>query len=116
MRKKSKKRNQDLTESVRVIEQDLRDVQTTDPVAMMVMEIVEEKVSPMLFELLYEMLLGFTSEMQLEIADNLLDFAHGHVIHKTGCLSVDSVLGACYCWIAEEQGIAKDKITEYMTK
>ena len=54
--------------------------------------------------IIMEMMLGFSKDMQLEIADNLLDFAHGHVVHTTGCWSADAVLKTCYGWIAEEQG------------
>ena len=35
----------------------------------------------------------------------LLDFAHGHVVHTTGCCSADAVLLSCYKWIVEEQGL-----------
>ena len=65
---------------------------------------VKVKVSAELQVINMEMMLGFSKEMQLEIADNLLDFAHGHVVHTTGCWSADAVLKSCYEWIAEEQG------------
>jgi len=66
---------------------------------------LQEKVSPELWDLLYQMLLPFADSMQLEIADDLLDFAHGYVIHTTGCPSADAVLEVCYRWIAEERGL-----------
>ena len=50
------------------------------------------------------MMLGFSKEMQQEIADGLLDFAYENVVHTTGCWSADAVLKSCYEWIAEEQG------------
>ena len=68
------------------------------------MECVEDKVSPKLLDVLNAMLLGFNDDMQLEIADDLLDFAYGQVVHTTGCPSADAVLNACYTWIAEEKG------------
>lgn len=89
----------------RVVEQDLRSEFSIDGVSMSIMDCLEDRVSPELLELLKQMLLGFNDDMQLEMADDLLDFAHGHVIHTTGCLSADAVLEACYQWIAEEQGI-----------
>ncbi len=90
--------------SIKVIEQDLRDGYSIDGTSKIIMDCLEDKVSPDLLELLKQMLLGFNDDMQLEIADNLLDFAHGHVVHTTGCPSADAVLEACYKWIAEEKG------------
>ena len=100
---KSKKRHQEL--ELEVIEQDLRLEQKVDGTAMKVMESLEDKVSAELFEMLKTVLLGFSEPMQLEIADDLLDFACQQVIHTTGCISVDVALGSCYKWIAEEKGI-----------
>ena len=88
-----------------VVEQDLSGEQSVDSVAMSVMECLEVRVSEELYDLLKEMLLGFNENMQLEIADALMDFVYGHMIHTTGCLAADAVLDACYLWIAEEKGI-----------
>lgn len=90
--------------SIKIIEQDLTWRYGVDGTAQDVMECLEGKVSPEFVELLNSMLLAFNDDMQLEIADNLLDFAHGHVVHTTGCPSADAVLAACYKWIAEERG------------
>ena len=49
------------------------------------------------------MLLGFCDEMQLEIADDLVDFVCDRVVHTTNCPSADAVLLSCYEWIAEEK-------------
>ena len=100
---KFKKRHQEL--ELEVIEQDLRQEQKVDGTAMTVMESLEDKVSAELFGMLKTVLLGFSEPMQLEIADDLLDFACHQVIHTTGCISVDVALGSCYKWIAEEKGI-----------
>lgn len=100
---KFKKRHQEL--ELEVIEQDLRQEQKVDGTAMSVMECLEDKVSAELFGMLKTVLLGFSEPIQLEIADDLLDFACQQVIHTTGCISVDVVLGSCYKWIAEEKGI-----------
>lgn len=103
--KKQKKIKFESFETVfKVIEQDLTEQFTIDGTADYVMDCLEDRVSPELLELLKQMLLGFNDDMQLEMADDLLDFAHGHVIHTTGCLSADAVLEACYGWIAEERG------------
>jgi len=94
----------DYAQIAKVIDQDLRSEQYVDGIATDVLDCLENKVSAELLELLNAMLLGFSGDMQLEIADDLLDFACGHVIHTTGCPSADAVLDACYNWIAEEQG------------
>lgn len=93
-----------LEKTLKVIEQDLTYQFGVDGTAQYVMECLEDKVSPELLDVLNAMLLGFNDDMQLEIADDLLDFAYGQVVHTTGCPSADAVLNACYTWIAEEKG------------
>lgn len=108
--KKFKNKKVSLEKNIKVIEQDLRDEYSVDGVSMTIMNCLKGKVSPDLLELLMQMLLGFNEDMQLEMADNLLDFAYGHVVHTTGCLSADAVLKSCYSWIAAEKGfILKEK-------
>ena len=89
----------------RVIDRDLKSEYNFDSTALMVLGNLEDRVSIELYDMIRDMLLGFEESMQLEIADNLLDFAVMHVIHTTGCPSADYILEACYRWIAEEQGI-----------
>ena len=103
-----------LTEDVKVIEHDLSSEHSIDSVTMSIMEIVEEKVSPELYTMLKDMLLGFNDDMQLEIADDLLDFALDHVIHTTGCPSADYVLEMCYAYIAAEHGILDGEAIQNM--
>ena len=93
-----------LEKNLKVYEQDLTYQFSVDGTAQYVMECLEDKVSPKLLDVLNAMLLGFNDDMQLEIADDLLDFAYGQVVHTTGCPSADAVLNACYTWIAEEKG------------
>ena len=93
-----------LEKTLKVYEQDLIYQFSVDGTAQYVMECLEDKVSPKLLDVLNAMLLGFNDDMQLEIADDLLDFAYGQVVHTTGCPSADAVLNACYTWIAEEKG------------
>lgn len=93
-----------LEKTLKVYEQDLTHQFSVDGTAQYVMECLEDKVSPELLDVLNAMLLGFNDDMQLEIADDLLDFAYGQVVHTTGCPSADAVLNACYTWIAEEKG------------
>ena len=93
-----------LEKTLKVYEQDLTYQFGVDSTAQYVMECLVDKVSPELLDILNAMLLGFNDDMQLEIADDLLDFAYGQVVHTTGCPSADAVLKSCYEWIAEEQG------------
>ena len=94
-----------LEKTLKVYEQDLTYQFGIDGTAQDVMECLKEKVSPALLDTLNAMLLGFNDDMQLEIADDLLDFAYGQMVHTTGCPSADAVLYACYTWIAEEKGV-----------
>jgi hypothetical protein len=41
--------------------------------------------------------------MQVEMADNLLDFVNEGTLKYTGCTSADMILDACYKWIEEEK-------------
>lgn len=101
---KKKIKTVSLEKTLKVYEQDLTYQFGVDGTAQYVMECLEDKVSPKLLDVLNAMLLGFNDDMQLEIADDLLDFAYGQVVHTTGCPSADAVLNACYTWIAEEKG------------
>ena len=94
-----------LAADCRMIDQNLKDEYNHDGTAMSVIENLEDRVSVALYDMIRDMLLGFEEGMQLEIADNLLDFVTKHVIHTTGCPSADFILEACYILIAEEQGI-----------
>ena len=87
-----------LAADCKVIDQDLKGEYK-------VLENLEDRVSTQLYDMIRDMLLGFEEAMQLELADNLLDFTVLHVLHRTGCPSADYILEACYRWIAEEQGI-----------
>ena len=94
-----------LAADCRLIDQDLKGEYSYDVTAIRVLENLEERVSIQLYDMIRDMLLGFEEGMQLELADNLLDFTVLHVLHRTGCPSADYILEACYRWIAEEQGI-----------
>lgn len=99
-----------LTDLVEYIEQNLDDECGVDSVAFEVINCLEGKVSSALWDSIFNLLLGFSAEMQVEIADDLLDFVCDHKVHTTGCMSVDAVLKTCYRWIAEEQGFDKGEI------
>ncbi len=94
-----------LDKPVRVIKQDLANHYDVDESAAMLMDVLKEKVSPELWELLFQMLLPFAAEMQLEMASDMLEFADFYHIYITGSPSADAVLEVCYRWIAEERGL-----------
>ena len=100
------------TKKVKVIKQDLRDEYSVDVVAASIMECLQSKVGPALFDMLNSVLLGFCDDMQQEMAENLLDFVNDNILHRTGCYSVDVTLAQCYMWIGMEQGIVKEKVVE----
>ena len=89
---------------VKVIEQNLRSEQEIGDEVESLVRLLGSKVSAELQVIIMEMMLGFSKEMQQEIADDLLDFAYENVVQTTGCWSADKVLKTCYEWIAEEQG------------
>ena len=68
---------------------------------------LERKVSPDLYSLLEEQLLGFGGDMQIEMAEDLVIFAKEQIAKTTGCQGADYVLDVCYAWIASELGILK---------
>ena len=68
---------------------------------------IERKVSSELYSLLEEQLLGFSGDMQIEMAEDLVIFTKGHIAKTTGCQGADYVLDVCYAWIAAELGILK---------
>lgn len=90
---------------VRVVVEDLQDERGIDIEAMVIMECIRPHVSTTIFDMLMIQLSAFTSEMQVEIADNLLDFVNEGLLKHTGCSSADMVLNACYQWIQEEGGV-----------
>lgn len=103
-------------ELTEVIEQDLAPQFGIDVEVFQVLQCMADKISPELWNLLYAMLLPFDCDMQMEMADDLLDFICQHVIHTTGCPSADLTLKACYTWIAEEQGFEEKEIKNILNK
>ncbi len=113
--KAMKKSNLIRPRNMSVVNDDFSDALSMDHDAVYLMKGIDGKVSPRLMDLLNSMLLGFCDDMQFVMANDLLVFANSYIIHKTGCLSVDCVLGACYCWIAEEHGIDQEEIMKLMS-
>ena len=89
----------------KVFIQDLCCEYNIDERAANVMMLMKGEVSDGLLRVLVQELQGFCERMQLEMAEDLLDFTLGHVVHTTGCKSVDLVLDYCYTHIAIEHDI-----------
>ena len=86
----------------KVFNRDMRPECHIDVTAQSVMECVEGRVSDKLYQDMMDYLLGFTDDMQLEIADNLLDaVCHGwqHYINIT---HIDNIMKNFYFLINEE--------------
>ncbi len=89
----------------KVIAQDLSSEFGIDERAARIMQLVSDEVSDDLLGMLIGELQGFCNQMQIEMAEDMLDFALAHVVHTTGCPSVDYVLDYCYSHIAMEHQI-----------
>jgi hypothetical protein len=95
------------TKGVRMIHANLIADHQIDRVAEQVMLGLEDRVSPVLYGTLIMLVRGFDEDMQLEMADDFVDFAKYHVAHTTGVMSADVILDLGYMMIAEEHDILK---------
>jgi hypothetical protein len=103
-KKKTRKKFRKLEDLAIYCGKDLTQEYEVDPIALGVLKWLKRRISSRLWKMLRNMMLGFDDEMQLEIANDLWDFACGHIIRTTGCASVDTVLIYSYKLIAKEQG------------
>lgn len=71
---------------------DLRDQNPIDSVALTVLENVKTRITDDLYNDIVESLRGFTEEIQLEIADDILDYVCNKWVHKTNLKIVDNIL------------------------
>ena len=86
----------------KVFNRDMRPECHIDVTAQSVMECIEGRVSDELYQDMMDYLLGFTDDMQLEIADNLLDaVCHGWE-HYIGIRHIDNIMKNFYFLINEE--------------
>ena len=81
---------------------DLRDQNPIDSVALTVLENVKTRITDDLYNDIVESLRGFTEEVQLEIADDVLDYVCNKWVHKTNLKSVDTLLFGMYARIKEQ--------------
>lgn len=90
----------------KVIKTDLRSKYGIDIDAMGMLKMLEPQVSEGLYNEIYEKLIGFDAQMQVEMVDALLDYEATQTARKTGCQSVDHVLAGCYIKMTAEQLLA----------
>ena len=87
---------------LKVFNRDMRHQCNIDCTAQSVMECVEPRVSKKLYKDMMDYLLGFNNDMQLEIADDLLDaVCHGWQ-HYIGIRHIDNKMKSFYLLIEEE--------------
>lgn len=88
----------------KIFKKDMREECSIFCVAESVLENVEERVSKELYDEMTDYLYGFTDDMQLEIADDLLDaVCHGWE-HYIGIRHIDQKLKHFYQLIDKEVG------------
>ena len=86
----------------KIITRDMRAQYPIDGIAKSVFENIEGRVSDKLYQDMMDYLLGFNDDMQLEIADNLLDaVCHGWQ-HYIGIPHIDTKMKGFYFLIEEE--------------
>ncbi len=73
-----------------------------DSRAARVMRYVKHRISRELYEYLLQILVPYTSRVQLDMAENILDFVNDIPVQDIGYQSADQVLEYCYRLIAEE--------------
>ena len=96
-----------MTRGVRMIHQDLLTEHPLDPVAERILDCMRGRISPALQGHFMQLLRSFDEEMQVEMADDLLDFSSDHIAHTTGVISADVILDLGYKMIAFEHNIMK---------
>jgi hypothetical protein len=73
-----------------------------DSTAARVMRYVKHRLSRELYEYLLQILVPYTSRVQLDMAENILDYVNDIPVQDIGYQSADEVLEYCYRLIAEE--------------
>ena len=71
-------------------------------------------VSMELYGILSYHVRGFDEDMQMVMAENLVDFVKTHVAYTTGVASADLVLDICYKMMAMEMGLLKKSVLSRM--
>lgn len=87
-----------------IFKTNLRFTWEIDPETKALMNLVELKVSKHLFEDMMDYLLGFDKEMQLEIANNLMDCVRENCDNYIGIRHIDTKMRCFYLLIDQEMG------------
>lgn len=98
------------TKGVKVVDENLLPNHQLTRLAESEMMNLQDKVSLALYGRLVYAVRGFDEDMQLTMAENMVDFAKSHVAYTTGVPSADFVLDICYKMIALEHGIMKKSV------
>lgn len=99
-----------LVNEVRIKNQDFRRDFKINPSALKELSALEKILSPEVYYTLAQMLQGFHDDMQLEMAEDMVVFAHELVAHTTKCYGADYVLDVCYGLIASELGLLRRSV------
>ena len=102
------------TKGVKVVDENLLPEHQLTRLAERELMSLQGRVSEVLRGILAYHVRGFDEEMQLVMAENLVDFARVHVAYTTGVASADLVLDICYKMIAMEHGILKKSVLSRM--
>jgi hypothetical protein len=102
------------TKGVKVVHENLLPEHQLTRLAEREMTALQGMVSMELYGILSYHVRGFDEEMQITMAENLVDFAKQHVAYTTGVASADLVLDICYKMIAMEHGILKKSVLSRM--
>ena len=102
------------TKGVKVVHENLLPEHQLTRVAEREMTALHDKVSMELYGILTYHVRGFDEDMQLTMAENLVDFAKQHVAYTTGVASADLVLDICYKMMAMEMGLLKKSVLSRM--
>ena len=86
----------------KIFNRDVRPEYSIDGTAKSVMECIEGRVSEELYRDMMNYLLGYSDDMQLEIADNLLDAVCYGWRHYIGIPHIDMIMHVFYILIEEE--------------
>ena len=86
----------------KVFKRNMRSECHIDGTAQSVMECIEGRVSDELYQDMMDYLLGYTDDMQLEIADNLLDAVCYGWQHYIGIPHIGMIMQGFYLLIEEE--------------
>lgn len=94
------------------IEQDLRNQYPADGSATDILDTLEGRLSKSLLNDIREYLPGFHPDLQVEIADDVVDFTNGDSVRYTGLKYIDRMLKAFYLLISEELGLDLSELVQ----